>query len=79
MTEPAKLRDDAIARPHPDRFSPGDPGYEASMSAHRVAVEAGQQGYLDPTTGLFVMTATHLADRPCCENRCRHCPWLADD
>ena len=29
----------------------------------------------DPATGLFVMTATTLAARPCCGNQCRHCPW----
>ena len=38
-----------------------------------------RSGYFDPTTGLFVMTALTLAARPCCEQGCRHCPWLLDD
>jgi hypothetical protein len=46
------------------------------MTAHAAAVEAGQMGYIDPTTGLFVMTATHLLTRACCERGCRHCPWV---
>ncbi len=72
----AELRDDGVDSPDPDRFSPDEPGYQDCMAAHRAAVEAGHQGYLDPLTGLFVMTASHLAERPCCENNCRHCPWV---
>lgn len=46
------------------------------MTAHDAAVEAGDAGYLDPKTGLFVMTAVYLADRGyCCDNGCRHCPY----
>ncbi len=74
-----ELRDDGIETPHPDRFDPDGPTYGDCMAAHRAAVANGQQGYIDPYTGLFVMTAAHLANRPCCENRCRHCPWLALD
>jgi hypothetical protein len=38
---------------------------------------AGEAGYLDPATGLFVMTAAHLADRgTCCDSGCRHCPYV---
>ncbi len=47
------------------------------MAAHDAAVDAGHDGYIDPTTGLFVMTATALAARPCCDQGCRHCPWVA--
>ena len=44
--------------------------------AHDAAVAAGEAGYLDPDTGLFVLTATYLADRgTCCGNGCRHCPY----
>lgn len=39
---------------------------------------AGQQGYVDPVTGFFVMTAqTHATRGFCCDNGCRHCPYLA--
>lgn len=75
----AELRDDGINTPHPERFSPDDSSYSDCIAAHGAAVENGQQGYIDPFTGLFVMTASHLAARPCCENRCRHCPWLELD
>jgi hypothetical protein len=34
-------------------------------------------GYLDPATGLFVLTAAYLLERStCCETGCRHCPYL---
>lgn len=65
-----------MVRPHPDRLSPDRPDYEACLSAHAAALDAGQIGYMDPTTGLFVMTAAHLAQRPCCSRGCRHCPWV---
>jgi hypothetical protein len=43
---------------------------------HRAAIEAGEAGYLDPETGLFVLTARYLADRgTCCGQGCRHCPY----
>jgi uncharacterized protein DUF5522 len=39
---------------------------------------AGEVGYLDPRTGLFVLTAGFLAARgTCCGRGCRHCPYLA--
>ena len=75
VTEP--LRDHALARPHPARFDPGAPGYDAALRAHDAAVQAGQAGYLDPGSGLFVMTAAYLIDRgSCCHSGCRHCPYL---
>ncbi len=44
--------------------------------AHAAAQERGEDGYLDPTTELFVMTASYLERRGwCCENGCRHCPY----
>ena len=50
-----------------------DPRIEA---AHAAAVAAGQAGYLDPDTGLFVLTAAFLAKRgTCCTRGCRHCPY----
>ena len=45
--------------------------------AHADAIARGDDGYIDPDTGLFVLTAEYLARRPCCGNGCRHCPWEA--
>jgi hypothetical protein len=58
------------------RLHPRRPDYPAILEAHRVAVDAGEPGYADPSTGLFVLTATYLRQRGyCCENGCRHCPY----
>lgn len=78
MTEPLgiKLRTDAMSRPHPDRLSPDRPDFDACIDAHAAAIAAEHMGYMDPSTGLFVMTAQHLAERPCCDRGCRHCPWV---
>lgn len=49
---------------------------EAALREHRAACERGDAGYLDPDTGLFVMTSVHLIERgECCGNGCRHCPY----
>ena len=71
---PERLRAD-WQRPLSERFGPQHLSYEAAMAAHDAACHAGDGGYLDPATGLFVMTAASLAGRPCCGNLCRHCPW----
>ena len=48
----------------------------AIKDAHRRAVDAGEPGYSDPMSGLFVMTAPYLLERGyCCEHGCRHCPF----
>jgi Family of unknown function (DUF5522) len=66
-----------ILTPHPSRLDPDRPDYPAIMAAHRQAVAAGEPGYTDPTTGLFVMTARFLWERGyCCDQGCRHCPFL---
>ena len=47
------------------------------MTAHNAAMARGQSGYLDPFTGLFVMTAGfHVQRGRCCHNGCRHCPYV---
>ena len=36
-----------------------------------------EAGYLDPASGLFVLTAGYLAQRGrCCDQGCRHCPYV---
>lgn len=63
--------------PHVSRLDPARADYAAIVAAHRRAVEAGEPGYLDPTSGLFVLTAATLWERgTCCEQGCRHCPYL---
>jgi hypothetical protein len=79
MDSPTRA-DDPILVPHPERFAPHEPGYGPAVAAHAAAVTAGQDGYLDPSTGYFVFTASYLRDRgDCCEVGCRHCPWLDVD
>jgi hypothetical protein len=52
---------------------------EAVRSAHERAMEAGEPMYLDPITGLSVMTATTLLARGhCCGSGCRHCPYPSE-
>ena len=52
----------------------------AAQAAHDAAVAQKRQGYMDPVSGLFVMTSLGLAARGvCCGNGCRHCPWPADE
>ncbi|HZU79229.1 MAG TPA: DUF5522 domain-containing protein [Acidimicrobiales bacterium] len=63
--------------PHPDRLAPDHPRRAEILAAHASAVATGQPGYLDPDTGLFVQCATTLAARgTCCEQGCRHCPYV---
>lgn len=48
----------------------------AAQRAHDAADARGESGYLDPASGLFVMTAGALVDQgACCGNGCRHCPY----
>lgn len=77
--EPARRqpRPDGAHRPHRHRFDPTAPRYDEAMAAHAQAVSAGRAGYLDPATGLFVMTGAYLLERGwCCDRGCRHCPWV---
>ncbi len=69
------LRDD-WETPAPDHLSPDHPQFDEIMAAHAASVEAGQLGYIDPASGLFVFNAQGLRTQPnCCSNRCRHCPY----
>lgn len=65
------------SRPDPSRLDPSRPDYDLIIGAHEAAVAAGQRSYLDPSTGLVVLTrVTHLERGTCCESGCRHCPWV---
>lgn len=66
-----------LDRPHPARLAPDDPDREQILAGHAAALAAGQAGYPDPRTGLFVLTAAFLARRgTCCGRGCRHCPYV---
>lgn len=60
-------------------FGDGDPSIgEAARRAHDAAQRRGSAHYVDPDSGLLVMTAAHLrAAGTCCGNGCRHCPYPA--
>ncbi|MFI7078236.1 DUF5522 domain-containing protein [Micromonospora sp. NPDC049903] len=67
----------SLGEPHPSRLSPGHPGRARIIAAHDAALAAGDAGYLDPDTGLFVLSAGFLARRgTCCGRGCRHCPYV---
>lgn len=65
-----------LEEPHPDRLPLDHPAREEILLVHAAALERGDPGYLDPVTGLYVMTAAaHAARGHCCERGCRHCPY----
>lgn len=67
----------ALTEPHPARLPADSPRRAEVLEAHAAALHAGQAGYLDPESRLFVLTAAFLADRgSCCGRGCRHCPYL---
>lgn len=53
-----------------------EPQREQILARHGDAIERNQDGYMDPKSGFFVMTAAYLLARgTCCESKCRHCPY----
>ena len=71
------LSDRPLTQPHESRLPGSHPAYGEILAAHEAAMAAGEAGYLDPVTGFFVMTAKTHADRgTCCDNGCRHCPYV---
>ncbi|MGI9117612.1 MAG: DUF5522 domain-containing protein [Gaiellales bacterium] len=77
MPDRAALADRPLTLPHSDRLAPTHPAYDEILAVHAAALERGDAGYLDPVTGLFVMTAAVHAERgACCERGCRHCPYV---
>lgn len=66
-----------LTEPHPDRLDPAHPRYTEIVARHAAALDAGDAGYSDPSSGLFVLTAGFLARRgTCCDQGCRHCPYV---
>jgi len=77
MTDVDEPGRDPLRLPHPSRLHTERSDYVAIIDAHERATDAGEPGYADPRTGLFVMTAAFLSERGyCCDHGCRHCPYL---
>ncbi len=78
MSEPAEpLSGRPLTDPHPDRLSHDHPAHEAIVRAHTAALQEGADTYVDPLSGLTVLTAGYLARRGhCCDSGCRHCPYV---
>lgn len=74
------LADRPLGQPSRSRLSIDHPRRTAILAAHNEAMAADSAGYSDPDTGLFVLTAAWLAARgTCCDNGCRHCPYVDDN
>ncbi len=58
-------------------YGHGDPTIpSACVRAHAEAIERGQRFYLDPASGMYVMTTLKLLENGgCCGTGCRHCPY----
>ncbi len=66
----------ALTEPSLSRLALDRPDRAAVLELHAQAMAAGAPGYLDPATGLFVLTAAYLKERgTCCSSGCRHCPY----
>ena len=79
MTGDEDVRADWL-RPHPSRLDPRRPDVAAILAAHDAAVAAGEDDYVDPSSGYRVFTAVTLRERgTCCGQGCRHCPWVGGD
>lgn len=66
-----------LTQPSADRVPQAHPFHDEIVARHAAALDAGDAGYADPGTGLFVLTAQFLADRgTCCDKGCRHCPYV---
>lgn len=67
-----------LKEPHPSRLPAGHPRRAEILDRHSAALADGAPGYVDPETGLFVLTAAYLRDRGyCCTRGCRHCPYVS--
>jgi hypothetical protein len=76
-TQAEPLADRPLIAPDPQRLSPEDPAFEQILRAHGEALRAGADTYVDPGSGLVVLTAGYLARRgSCCGSGCRHCPYV---
>lgn len=53
---------------------------ENIVRIHEAACRRQDTGYIDPVSGLFVLSAWYLAQRGyCCGTGCRHCPYSEEE
>jgi hypothetical protein len=72
-----QLSERPLSEPHLSRLSSAEPHYDEILAAHSAALDRGRMFYVDPASGFSVLTAGYLAARgTCCQNGCRHCPYL---
>ncbi len=62
---PQRLAKRPLTEPHPSRLDPQHLRRAEILAVHEGALGAGRPGYLDPDSGLFVLTAEFLRDRGC--------------
>jgi Family of unknown function (DUF5522) len=75
VSEPLAHR--PLTSPHPERLPPEAPAYAQIIEAHAGALRVGAISYVDPVSGLSVLTAGYLVARgTCCGSGCRHCPYV---
>jgi hypothetical protein len=73
------LADRSLSEPSTGRLPLDHPNRSNILATHARALEADEAGYLDPDSGLFVLTANYHASRgTCCLQECRHCPYVED-
>ena len=71
------VSDNRVPRPHPSRLDPARSDYNEIICRHEDAVARGELSYLDPATGLTVLSVLALLERgSCCDSGCRHCPYV---
>ncbi|MGH9171629.1 MAG: DUF5522 domain-containing protein [Acidimicrobiales bacterium] len=79
MDHTDELATRSLGQPSRSRLPEDTPHRDEILAAHASALAAHEAGYLDPVTGLFVLSAAYLAERGyCCECGCRHCPYVVD-
>lgn len=67
-------------KPPPTKAPPDAATLERIVRVHDTASARGQTGYIDPSTGLLVLTAFYLRARAyCCGAGCRHCPYSEEE
>ncbi len=72
------LADRPLTQPHRDRLPAADPARAEILEAHAAALAERADTYVDPGSGLLVLTAAYLARRGfCCGSGCRHCPYVS--
>lgn len=79
MDRRASLASRSLTEPAASRFPVDAPHRAEALRRHAEALATGRAGYLDPGTGLLVLTAGVHADRgTCCGRGCRHCSYVVD-